>query len=139
MNVLCSCRDWRFKGLITPAMVYQTNFVKTSFQDISSDWMIPDTHDNEAPAIVVYSAVFKFYQKHLQKTLVNHTGHDETHPVRWVIVVPATWNDSAREFLLAAAQEVYLLLRCMGTHSGETTVASCCQVSSLHNSGWLRE
>ena len=84
---------------------------KTSFQDISSDWMIPDTHDNEAPAIVVYSAVFKFYQKHLQKTLVNHTGHDETHPVRWVIVVPATWNDSAREFLLAATQEVSLLLR----------------------------
>ena len=70
--------------------------------------MILDTHDNEAPALLVYTEVIKYFQKHLQNALVNHTGHDETHKVRWVITIPATWNETAREFLLAAAQEVSL-------------------------------
>ena len=68
--------------------------------------MISDTHDVEAPAVVVIAEVLKYFHRHLQNTIVKHTGHDETHPVRWVIVVPATWNESARDLLLTAANHV---------------------------------
>ena len=56
----------------------------------------------------VFTELIRYFQKHLQTALVKHTGHEETHQARWVITVPSTWNESAREFLMMTALQVLI-------------------------------
>ena len=58
----------------------------------------------------VFTELIRYFQKHLQTALVKHTGHEETHQARWVITVPSTWNESAREFLMMTALQVATIL-----------------------------
>jgi hypothetical protein len=56
----------------------------------------------------VFSLAIEYLKKDVLFTLSNHIDGDmDVYDVRWVLTVPAIWNDAAKQFMREAAQEVY--------------------------------
>lgn len=65
----------------------------------------------EMPAMDVFSAAIKYMKEHLLHKL-SEKGDTETkkEEIRWVLTVPAIWNDTAKYFMRDAAVKVFVYL-----------------------------
>lgn len=60
-------------------------------------------------AIKVFSSGVGYLKDHLLKICRKHiTELEEEYDIKWVLTVPATWNDSSKLFLKEAAEKVPL-------------------------------
>lgn len=74
--------------------------------------MIHDIKEDEMPAIDVFSAAIKYMKDCLLKEL-NEEDYEnavEADNIRWVLTVPAIWDDTAKQFMRIAAEKVF---RCL--------------------------
>lgn len=70
--------------------------------------MIRDIKGDEMPAIDVFSAAIKYMKDCLLKEL-NEEDYEnavEADNIRWVLTVPAIWDDTAKLFMRIAAEKV---------------------------------
>eukprot|EP00058_Branchiostoma_floridae_P006840 XP_002592328.1 hypothetical protein BRAFLDRAFT_240135 [Branchiostoma floridae] len=64
------------------------------------------------PALDVFSHALKFISDHLRDAVKVSTGADiQTHNIRWVITVPAIWNEAAKQFMREAAYKAGIASR----------------------------
>lgn len=70
--------------------------------------MIRDIKGDEMPAIDVFSAAIKYMKDCLLKELKeqNDENAEEAESIRWVLTVPAIWDDTAKQFMRLAAEKV---------------------------------
>lgn len=73
--------------------------------------MLSDISGKKMPAVDVFSAAIKYMKEHLLHKL-SEKGDTETkkEEIRWVLTVPAIWNDTAKSFMRKAAIKVFVYL-----------------------------
>ena len=72
--------------------------------------MIEDATGKKLVANKVFSASIKFLKNDLMKISEKRIAELTTKDIHWVLTVPAIWNDSAKQFMREAAQNVSDLL-----------------------------
>lgn len=55
------------------------------------------------PAMEVFSAAIKFLKDHLMKALLDRMYDIRDDDIKWVLTVPAIWDDPAKLFMREAA------------------------------------
>ena len=68
--------------------------------------MLADENGKDMPAMDVFTAAIRFMKDHLMRT-VGHRMHGIVEAdIRWVLTVPAIWDDAAKQFMREAAEKV---------------------------------
>ncbi|XP_035679344.1 heat shock 70 kDa protein 12A-like [Branchiostoma floridae] len=79
---------------------------------ITRDVLLTAANGRTLPALDVFSHALKFLSDHLRDAVKISTGADiEAHNIRWVITVPAIWNDAAKQFMREAAYKAGIASR----------------------------
>jgi phage host-nuclease inhibitor protein Gam len=60
----------------------------------------------EMPAMTIITMAIRYLKDHLIKTLKTHTVEFTEDLVRWVVTVPAIWDEDAKHFMTEAATDV---------------------------------
>ncbi|KAH3747262.1 heat shock 70 kDa protein 12A-like isoform X2 [Dreissena polymorpha] len=75
--------------------------------DLHRDTEIEDAMGKKLPARIVFSLCIKYLKDDAMKTINTRLTGDEIreNDIRWVLTVPAIWNDAAKQFMREAAEE----------------------------------
>lgn len=81
------------------------------------------------PAKRVYSLAIRYLKddliETLEKTLSKYMASDIRTEIKWVITVPAIWNDASKQFMAEAAEEVLPFHECCIWDNQENNVFCC--------------
>ena len=76
-------------------------------QDCSQQTQLEAANGQRYPAFEVITMTLKFFKDHALRELSNQCGTTiDNDDVRWIITVPAIWNEQAKKFMRLAAYEV---------------------------------
>lgn len=73
--------------------------------------MIDDELGKPLPAIDIFSKSIKYLKDHFLKQIKKNGISIRSNEIRWVLTVPAIWNDSAKFFMRKAAVKVNINVR----------------------------
>jgi len=80
-------------------------------QDCTKETQIEAVNGKSFPAFKVVTMTLKFFKDHALRELSNQCGTTiDNDDVRWIITVPAIWNEQAKQFMRQAAYEVEILI-----------------------------
>ena len=68
--------------------------------------MITEESGKQMPAMTVFSATIRYLTEHLLDAIGNRDYDIRKDEVKWVLTVPAIWNDAAKQFTREAAEQV---------------------------------
>lgn len=72
--------------------------------------MICDISGKELPAMYVFSKAIDYMHYHLLGKLEQEDDNEiAEEEIKWVLTVPAIWDDSAKQFMRDAAEQVHSL------------------------------
>ena len=85
---------------------------KCHLQHLQHDTEIEDALGKSLSAQTVFSLCIKYLKDDLVKVVENRfTGEELTeNDIKWVLTVPAIWNDAAKQFMRESAELVCVLL-----------------------------
>lgn len=70
--------------------------------------MISDINGKELPAMYVFSKAIEYMHDHLLKGLKEQDDEEiAEEEIKWVLTVPAIWDNSAKQFMRDAAEQVF--------------------------------
>ena len=78
----------------------------SSFKEICVDTVMSEENGKELEAIKVFQYSIQYLKDHLVETVRKTLNDIREDDIRWVITVPAIWNDSAKKFMRQAASQV---------------------------------
>ena len=80
--------------------------------NVNRNLMVTAANGKQMSALEVFSAAINFLKEHLIKNLNNRNAGNRISPetVRWVLTVPAIWNDAAKQFMREAAEKVVIMV-----------------------------
>lgn len=70
--------------------------------------LIKDDKGKEAPALDMFAHVIRYLKNHLLSALDTKNTTINNEDIHWVLPVPALWTGSAKHFMRAAANKVYI-------------------------------
>ena len=82
-------------------------FLSSMYQIMSRDVTIEDSGGREYPARSVFKHSIEFLKKHFNQTIEKRSLNLEPRDIKWVLTVPAIWNEPAKQFMREAAVEVF--------------------------------
>ncbi|GFO47586.1 heat shock 70 kda protein [Plakobranchus ocellatus] len=99
-------------------------------KELTTDVTIEDANGKSQKAVDVFSLSLTFMKKHLLRAIGAHLGYDP-HPdtVRWVLTVPAIWDENAKQFMREAAHKGGLIEK---PNSEQLVIALEPEAASLH-------
>ncbi|KAK7496389.1 hypothetical protein BaRGS_00012311 [Batillaria attramentaria] len=99
-------------------------------KDLTTDIQIAAANGKTQLAVDVFAHSLTFMKKHLLRAVGAHLGYDP-HPdtVRWVLTVPAIWDENAKQFMREAAHRGNLISK---TNSEQLVIALEPEAASLH-------
>lgn len=68
-------------------------------------FMLEDIKGRKMQAIEVFSACIKYLKEHLENTCKLACPDLKPEDIRWVLTVPAIWNDASKQFMREAAEK----------------------------------
>lgn len=76
--------------------------------------LLEDARGKTMQAVDIFAKSLGFMRNHLLKAVAVNLGYETDHDtIRWVITVPAIWDENAKQFMREAAYRVSFLLLCM--------------------------
>lgn len=91
-------------------MTKESDVVRMSFffeQSLTIHTKLSDIRGRELPAVTVFAYAIKYFKDHflkeLEKTGLGALTRDD---IKWVLTVPAIWDENAKLFLRNAAHKV---------------------------------
>ena len=81
-------------------------FLSFMCQIMSRDVTIEDSGGREYPARSVFKHSIEYLKKHFYQTIEKRSLDLEPRDIKWVLTVPAIWNEPAKQFMREAAVEV---------------------------------
>ena len=93
--------------------------------------MLEDIKGRKMQAIEVFSACIKYLKEHLENTCKLACPDLKLEDIRWVLTVPAIWNDASKQFMREAAEKVlkyerlFFLLLLRSPHSSVGQALAC--------------
>ncbi|XP_071086747.1 heat shock 70 kDa protein 12A-like [Haliotis cracherodii] len=99
-------------------------------KELNADITLKDANGKSQLAVDVFAHSLNFMKKHMLRAIGAHLGYDP-HPdtVRWVLTVPAIWDENAKQFMREAAYRGSLILT---PHSEQLVMALEPEAASLH-------
>ncbi|ESP02145.1 hypothetical protein LOTGIDRAFT_212681 [Lottia gigantea] len=99
-------------------------------KDLNTEITISDANGKSQLAVDVFANSLNFIKKHLLRAVGAHLGCDP-HPdtVRWVLTVPAIWDENAKQFMREAAHKGGLIDK---QNSDQLVIALEPEAASLH-------
>ncbi|KAK6168423.1 hypothetical protein SNE40_020960 [Patella caerulea] len=99
-------------------------------KELNADITITDANGKSQLAVDVFANSLNFIKKHLLRAVGAHLGCDP-HPdaVRWVLTVPAIWDENAKQFMREAAHKGGLIDK---PNSDQLVIALEPEAASLH-------
>nr|XP_022322670.1 heat shock 70 kDa protein 12A-like [Crassostrea virginica] len=96
---------------------------------LSTNIVVQDKHGKEQLAVDVFSQSLHFMKEHLLRHLEKTMGYKpDTETIRWVITVPAIWDENAKQFMREAAYKGELI---DNVHSNQLLIALEPEAASL--------
>ncbi|XP_052089610.1 uncharacterized protein LOC127726324 [Mytilus californianus] len=92
---------------------------------ITRDIKIKDELDKEMEALKVFQYAIQFLKDHLFKSISDKIKGIQENDVHYVLTVPATWEDSAKQFMREAATKA-------GIRSGQLSIALEPEAASIY-------
>ncbi|XP_078325395.1 heat shock 70 kDa protein 12B-like [Crassostrea virginica] len=92
---------------------------------LTRETLIEDDKGKKMEAMKVFSAAIGYLRKHLQSTCEKQLTDIEDSDIRWVLTVPAIWNDQSKQFMREAAEKV-------GIHKHRLVIALEPEAASLY-------
>lgn len=83
------------------------NRARFFLKNISKDMVIGDVRGNMFPAIEVFALAIGALMKSLMNHIKNQEVEIQDYEIKWVLTVPAIWNDKAKEFMRISAVKVF--------------------------------
>lgn len=71
---------------------------------LKRDTEIADGFGHKMPALDVFAISIQYLKDHLMESLHNKIHGIEDNDIRWVLTVPAIWNDGSKQFMREAAE-----------------------------------
>lgn len=68
--------------------------------------MLEDEMGKKMPAMDVFSACIKYLRDHMISKCTQQVLEVKESDIRWVLTVPAIWNDTSKQFMREAAAKV---------------------------------
>lgn len=80
-----------------------------STQKLSRNSLIKDVKGKEVPALDVFAHVIRYLKNHLLENVNRYISGftDINKDIHWVLPVPAIWDNSAKQFMREAANQVF--------------------------------
>ena len=77
---------------------------------INRQLMLKAANGKQMSGIEVFSAAINFLKEHFLENIKNRNARSTVtvHTVRWVLTVPAIWNDAAKQFMRESAEKVII-------------------------------
>ncbi|KAL4232761.1 Heat shock 70 kDa protein 12A [Mactra antiquata] len=69
------------------------------------NFLLEDEMGKTMPAMDVFSACIRYLREHLMKQSRKRASHIDDKYYRWVLTVPAIWNDASKQFMREAAEK----------------------------------
>jgi len=79
-------------------------------QTVQKDFTLEDELGKHLPAIDVFSVSIRYLKDHLLCTCQKEAPDIRESDIRWVLTVPAIWNEPAKQFMRESAVQVCLLV-----------------------------
>lgn len=76
------------------------------FQNLSRKTTVEDINGVSMPAMTIFALSIRYLRGHLLDTLNKQVSGVKEGDIKYVLTVPAIWNDSAKQFMREAAVEV---------------------------------
>ncbi|XP_062577564.1 heat shock 70 kDa protein 12A-like [Saccostrea cucullata] len=96
---------------------------------LSTEIVVQDVNGKEQLAVDVFSQSLLFMKGHLLRQLAGAMGYEpDLKTIRWVITVPAIWDENAKQFMREAAYKAELI---DNTHSNQLLIALEPEAASL--------
>lgn len=67
--------------------------------------MIQDINGKKMSAMTIFSMAIRYLREHLMEAINRQMDGIDEEVIRWVLTVPAIWDDSAKQFMREAAKE----------------------------------
>ena len=72
------------------------------------DFLIKEKGGKEISAKLLFSSCIRYLKEHFRKTIDERQIGVQEDKIKWIITVPAIWNDSCKQFMRESATEVLL-------------------------------
>ncbi|KAL4232762.1 Heat shock 70 kDa protein 12A [Mactra antiquata] len=72
---------------------------------LQRNFLLEDEMGKKMPAIDVFSACIRYLREHLMEHSRKQVSHIADTDFRWVLTVPAIWNDTSKQFMREAAEK----------------------------------
>ena len=76
-------------------------------QGLKRESLIEDDKGKKMEAMKVFSAAVGYLRNHLLSTCEKQLTDIKDSDIRWVLTVPAIWNDPSKQFMREAAEKVF--------------------------------
>ncbi|XP_052095503.1 heat shock 70 kDa protein 12A-like isoform X1 [Mytilus californianus] len=74
-------------------------------EDVRMDFLIQEKGSKEISAKLLFSSCIKYLKEHFRKTIDERQIGVREDKIKWIITVPAIWNDSCKQFMRESATE----------------------------------
>ncbi|VDI57968.1 Hypothetical predicted protein [Mytilus galloprovincialis] len=78
-------------------------------EDVRMDFLIKEKGGKEISAKLLFSSCIKYLKEHFRKTIDERQIGVQEDKIKWIITVPAIWNDSCKQFMRESASEAGIL------------------------------
>ena len=79
-------------------------------QGLTRESLIEDDKGKKMEAMKVFSAAIGYLKDHLLSTCEKQLTDIKDSDIKWVLTVPAIWNDPSKQFMREAAEKVPSIL-----------------------------
>ncbi|XP_053400410.1 heat shock 70 kDa protein 12A-like [Mercenaria mercenaria] len=90
-------------------------------------FMLEDEMGRKMPAMDVFSACIKYLKDHLMNKCLQQIPDVTDDDIRWVLTVPAIWNDSSKQFMREAADKAGIMDKHLMIALEPEAASLCCR------------
>ncbi|XP_052793875.1 heat shock 70 kDa protein 12A-like [Mya arenaria] len=90
-------------------------------------FMLEDAMGKKMPAMDVFSACIRYLKDHMLTKCQQQLPDTSEDDIRWVLTVPAIWNDTSKQFMREAAQKAGIPDHCLLIALEPEAASLCCR------------
>ena len=126
--------------LLIDLFIYLIVYFIQSTSNINRDLMLTATNSKQMSALEVFKEALNFLKEHFLENVNNRNAANNitVDKVRWVLTVPAIWNDAAKQLMRKSAEKVKRFLFNLFLNPQTTNVKYLSSIGPSRDSEFLK-
>lgn len=116
-NSACSIQQGRsYSSFQSCTCKHSSEYCKMTFflQDLHTDILLEEVRGKQQPAVHVFAMSLRYMKEHLLRAMKTNLEFDpDPLTIRWVLTVPAIWDENSKQFMREAAHRVIYYFPCI--------------------------